>query len=225
VADKNNLTAAVPAIRRPRLTSAPGAKFALPRPDTDGGPALATIIAKRRSCRDFAPGSVSLPQLASLLWSAQGITGLGGLRTAPSAGAIYPLRTYVLAADVDGLPPGFYRHDPDLHQLELLQRGDKRRQLAEVALGQECVEGCALAVLLAADYRRIVRELGDSGRRLACMEAGHAGQNFLLTATVLGLGAIGLGRFDSDLLTQLLKLPSDEDPLYLLLAGLIQPPR
>ncbi len=180
---------------------------------------LQQCLKSRRSSRNFSPDAVSLDQCSALLWAAQGVTGPGGLRTAPSAGATYPLRLYLAAANVEGLTSGAYSYDPDLHQLRLSSRGDKRRKLYAATMGQECVRECALCLLIATDCRRITREFGERGETLACLEAGHAGENFLLQARALGLGAIGLGNFDATVLRAALPVPESERPLYLLLAG------
>lgn len=196
-----------------------GGRIDLPARDAAGRMTLEACLAKRRSVREYSGEALRLEEAGQLLWAAQGVTGLGGLRASPSAGAIYPLETYVLAGNVEGVPAGLYRYDADLHALQALWRGDKRKKLAAAALGQECVEQAAMVVVLATDYRRIVRELGERGRYLAHVEAGHVGQNFLLEAAARGLGAIGLGRFEPDIVASLLKLGEDEEPLYLLLAG------
>jgi SagB-type dehydrogenase family enzyme len=196
-----------------------GGRIALPPAASKGGMALEACLAARRSVREYAEAPLSLEDLSQLLWAMQGVTGLGGLRTCPSAGAIYPLRTYVLAAQVTGAPAGLFVYDPDGHALDALWRGDRRKPLSAAAFGQECVGEAPVAVVLASDYRRIVRELGERGRYLTHVEAGHAGQSFLLQAAARGLGAIGLGRFDPDIVASLLGLPDDEEPLYLLLAG------
>lgn len=162
---------------------------------------------------------MTLAECSQLLWALQGVTGLGGLRTAPSAGATYPLRVYLISAHVEQLAAGIYSYNPDLHEARLLSKGDKRRKLYAATLGQECTRECALAVLLTADYWRIGRDFGERGTQLAHMEAGHAGQNFLLQATALQLGVIGLGNFDGSILREALPLPAAEDPIYLLLAG------
>jgi len=175
---------------------------------------------QRRSVREYASRDVSLEAVAQLLWAAQGVTGVGGLRTAPSAGALFPLRAYLAAIHVAGLASGTYRYDPDTHELEPLSKGDKSRLLRVGALGQECAGQCAVAVLLTAYHRRLVAEFGAAAaHRLAAMEAGHAGQNFLLQAGAAGLGAIGLGRIDADVLRSAFSVPPVEEPLYLLLAG------
>jgi SagB-type dehydrogenase family enzyme len=180
---------------------------------------IGECLAKRRSVREYSDVPLSLEQAASLLWAAQGITGIGGLRTAPSAGAMFPLRTYAAVGNVCGIPAGLYSFDADSLELAAIAKGDKRKRIMQAAMGQECAQNCVMVVLLAADCRRMEREFGDRALRLATMEAGHAGQNYCLMATALGLGAIGLGRFDDDLVRHVFQLRAVETPLYLLLAG------
>jgi SagB-type dehydrogenase family enzyme len=188
---------------------------AAPAPDVT----LAACLERRRSTRDYSGEPLSLGQVSQLLWAAQGVTAPGGLRTAPSAGAIYPIRCYFFAARVDGLPAGFYSFDPESRALALLSRGDRQKRLAKACADQVCVEDCACALLLTAWYPRMRREFGDAAARLCAIEAGHIGQNWHLQATALGLGSISIGKIDAAALKLLLPIPQDEDPLYLLLGG------
>jgi SagB-type dehydrogenase family enzyme len=200
-------------------------RIALPTPTAVSTASLASCLSRRRSVRDYGAAALDLESLSQLLWAAQGVTAPGGLRTAPSAGAIYPLRAYVIAGNVDRLAAGVYQYDPDAHELMPLEPGDKRKRLAKAAGGQDCVESCAAAVLLTAWYRRIQREFGEeTGTRLAAIEAGHIGQNFCLQATALGLGAIGLGKLDEAAMKLLLPIPQDEEPIYMMLSGRMQSP-
>jgi len=176
-------------------------------------------MSKRRSIREYADLPLTQAQVSELLWAALGITAPGGLRTAPSAGAIFPVRGYLFVGNVEGLTPGFYRYDADAHELLLMQEGDKRPSLEKAAADQGCVAECGCALFLTAWMNRAKREFGDAAPRLAAIEAGHIGQNWLLEATNLGLGAIGLGKYDVTAFRMLLPLPSDEELLYVLLAG------
>jgi len=182
---------------------------------------LEHCLRRRRSVREYTGQPLSLDQVGQLLWAAMGITNPAGLRTAPSAGAVFPIRAYLVAANVDGLPVGFYSYDADRHEVSLLGKGDKRRRLEKAATDQQCVGQSAMILVLTGYYRRLLREFGEAGYRLAAMEAGHIGQNFCLQATALGLGAIGLGRFDPVAVKMLLPVPQDEEPLYLQLAGCV----
>ncbi|MBL0156756.1 MAG: SagB/ThcOx family dehydrogenase [Bryobacterales bacterium] len=209
------------ALRGLRAKSAPSVRTALPAPSLEGTVPLETCLRQRRSVRDYTEQPLSLQQASQLLWAAMGATNPAGLRTAPSAGAVFPVRAYVMAANVEGLTAGFYSYDVDRHDLSLLARGDKRRRLEKAAADQQCVGQSALLVVLTGYYRRLLREFGEGSQRLAAMEAGHIGQNFSLQATALGLGSIGLGKFDPTSLKMLLPIPQDEEPLYLLLAGCV----
>jgi SagB-type dehydrogenase family enzyme len=198
----------------------PVARIVLPKLQHRGGPPLEEAFYRRRSMRDFSGAPATLEELSRLLWSAQGVTGLGGLRTAPSAGALFPLKLYCAVFAVEGLAPGIYRYDPDSHELEPRSAGQRLRRVQTAAMAQLSVEGSAVACLIAGWYGLSRREFGEeAGRRLALIEAGHAGQNWLLEAPTIGLGGIGLSKFDPDLIASVFEIRPDEQPLYLLLAG------
>lgn len=141
------------------------------------------------------------------------------MRTAPSAGAVYPLKAYLIASQVEGLTPGVYRHEPDTNELAFIEKGDRRKILYQAAMGQECVKMSPAAVLLVSWDKRMKGEFGDHAEKLILIECGHAAQNFLLEAVVLGLGGIGLAKFDVDAMRAAVAFRTDEEPRYLLLAG------
>ena len=89
----------------------------LPGPQLNGPLTLEGALLARRSVRDFSAQALRLDEVAQLLWAAQGITAAhpSSLRTAPSAGALYPLEVILLAGDVDDLTPGVYRYRPHEH--------------------------------------------------------------------------------------------------------------
>jgi SagB-type dehydrogenase family enzyme len=150
-----------------------------------------------------------------LLWAAQGITNPQGLRTAPSAGALYPLELYVIAGNVEGLTPGVYHYQPGRHRLQQTMPGDQRRLLARAAHGQAWVRTAAAVVVITAVYDRTTRKYGDRGVRYVHMEVGHAAQNLFLQAEALGLAAVVVGAFEDDAVAKVLDLPTDVQPLML----------
>jgi SagB-type dehydrogenase family enzyme len=193
---------------------------ALPTPIPDGGMSLARALAERRSVREFTRGALMLPQVAQLLWAGQGVTHGNGARTAPSAGALYPLELYLVAGDVRDLAPGMYHYLPGRHQLEPLAAGDLRRDLCDAAFEQECVAEAAVVFVFTTVERRTTRKYGPRGMRYVHIEVGHAAQNLALQATALGFGSVTVGAFDDDAVTSLLHLPRGETPLYLIPVGL-----
>lgn len=202
--------------------SSPGlSDVRLPAPRAhDGGP-LNEAIANRRSHRSFRRGALTLSQVSQLLWAAQGITDQAGRRTAPSAGALYPLEIYLVAGRAEGLEPGVYRYLPRGHRLRPVIRGDRRSELGLAALGQPWVARSAAVLLVAADFSRTTQKYGQRGRRYVCIETGHAAQNVLLEATSLGLGAVTVGAFDDAAVGRIAGLPPNEQPLYLIAIGRI----
>jgi SagB-type dehydrogenase family enzyme len=186
----------------------------LPPPETRGAVPLEEALARRRSVREFGRAALTPAQLGQLCWAAQGVTGRGGLRTAPSAGALYPLELYVVTAD------GVLHYHPASHQVSLHRPGDLRKALQAAALGQDAVGDAPAVFVLAAVYQRTAARYGEGrARRYAQLEAGHAAQNLLLQAVALGLGAVPVGAFDDGRVQHELGLPADQEPLYLVPTG------
>jgi SagB-type dehydrogenase family enzyme len=185
------------------------------QPDAQLGEALQ----RRRSVRAFGKRQLSLQQVAQLLWAAQGYNDPSGLRTAPSAGALYPLELLLVTGDVTALSAGVYRYRPQQHTLDRLAGDDRRVPLAQAALGQSWIADSAAVLVITAIYERTTRKYGERGRRYVHIEVGHAAQNALLQAAALGLGAAVVGAFDDAAVARLLELPTSEVPLYLLPVG------
>ncbi|HEU5171872.1 MAG TPA: SagB/ThcOx family dehydrogenase [Gemmatimonadales bacterium] len=175
---------------------------------------LTHALRTRRSVREFRADRLSAAELSQLAWSAQGITHEAGYRTAPSAGALYPLELYLATAD------GLFRYRPSGDRILPFSAGDLREAMKNAAHGQEAVGEAAAVFVIAAVYSRTAAKYGpDRGARYVHLEAGHAAQNLLLQATALGLGAVPVGAFDDAALHRALGLPRDEMPLYLIPVG------
>jgi SagB-type dehydrogenase family enzyme len=188
--------------------------IALPEPRLKGTLTLEETLSKRRSVREFTVEPLSLEEIGQLLWAAQGITHPAGYRTAPSAGALYPLEMYVTT------PEGVYHYDPQGHRLNPHLPGDLRPGLHGAALQQELVLNAPAVFVIAAVYERIAQKYGDErSPRYVQLEAGHAAQNLLLQATALDLGAVPIGAFSDDEVKTALSLPADQQPLYLIPVG------
>jgi len=191
----------------------------LPSPRTTGPMSLEEALRRRSSVRDFLATSISLEDVSQLLWAAQGITRDDQLRTAPSAGALYPLELYLVAGDVLNVPAGIYRYLPHRHRLAVIRRGDFRAELAAVALHQDWLKDSAAILVFAEVEERMTAKYGSRGLNYIHMEVGHAAQNALLQAVALGLGGTPVGAFEEEWLTQVLELPEEEKALYLLPIG------
>ncbi len=193
----------------------------LPAPVHKGKVTVEESLKQRRTVRHFASRPLELSQISQLLWSGQGVSDPRGLRTAPSAGATYPLEVYLVVGErgVNGLAAGVYRYYPVEHVLELTLPGDRRAPVSRVSLHQSWMADAPLMVVIAADYRRCTGRYGERGIRYTHMEVGHAGQNLFLQAEALGLGAGIVGAFDDRGLSQTLKLPLEHEPLVVMPVG------
>jgi len=204
---------------RPAVAAAPGPEITLPPPRTESGTSLEAAILKRRSVRTYREEPLTLAEIAQLLWAAQGVTGAGGLRTAPSAGALYPLEILVVTGNVTELVPGVYRYRPVGHTLTRIREGDVRKDLAGAALGQAVVRDAPVVIVIAGIPERTTGKYGERGVRYVHMEAGHSAQNVCLQATSLGLGTVTVGAFDDREVHEVLGLDPGEEPLYLIPVG------
>lgn len=196
-----------------------GDNVALPEPSVAGSTSLEQLLAQRRSIRDYQTSAVELAEIGQLLWAAQGITHSQGLRTAPSAGALYPLELYVVTGRVEGLAQGVYHYDPGHHQLKKTREGDLRDALTRAALSQGWVKSAPAVIVFTADYARTARKYGKRAKRYVHIEAGHAAQNLFLQAESLGLATVVVGAFDDDEVARVLRLPADIQPLLLMPVG------
>ena len=191
----------------------------LPGPLQDSKTSVETAILKRRSVRSFKNSSLTLAEVSQLLWAAQGVTSPGGLRTVPSAGALYPLEVYIVAGNVNDLPDGVYRYRPVKHELVRVIKGDKRDELCSAALGQSSARNAAAVIVFAGVYERTTVKYGDRGIQYVHMETGHAAQNVYLQAVSLNLGTVVIGAFYDDKVRRTLKMSDREQPLYIMPVG------
>ena len=196
-----------------------GEKIKLPEPCNTSNTSVETALSQRRSIRAYSRDNLTIEEVSQLLWSAQGITSAGGGRTAPSAGALYPLELYLVVGDVEGVDKGVYWYRPEEHELEKVTEGDIRAELADAALGQECVRDAAIDIVFTAVYERTTRKYGERGVRYAHMEAGHAAQNVYLQAVSLDLGTVVIGAFNDSKVKKVVNLGERENPLDIMPVG------
>jgi SagB-type dehydrogenase family enzyme len=186
----------------------------LPKPVREGRLSLEETLAARRSVREFADQPLREGEWSQLLWAAQGITHPDSLRTTPSAGALYPLELYMATE------AGLFHYDPRPHRLRRQSGGDLRRALSDAAHAQGQVLEAPAVFVMAGVFDRIASRYGAArAPRYVWMEAGHAAQNLLLEAVALGLGAVPVGAFDDARVGEILGLPPDQRPLYLIPVG------
>ncbi|GAB4540803.1 MAG: hypothetical protein Kow0063_31000 [Anaerolineae bacterium] len=208
---------------RPALykTYSEAERIDLPDPHGYRGLSLEEAIQTRRSIRDYVATPLSLEELSRLLHAAQGITDLHrGFRAAPSAGALYPIETYVVVHNVAGLEPGLYHYAVAGHALERLRAENLRAAITVAGIGQEMLGQAGVCFVLSAIFQRLRWKYRERTYRYALLEAGHIGQNLYLAATSMGLGACAVGAFLDDELNRLLGIDGQEEAaLYIISVG------
>ncbi len=191
----------------------------LPKASFTGEASLEQLLAKRRSIREYPDTALLLAEIGQLLWAAQGLTNSQGFRTAPSAGALYPLELYVVVGRIEGLAKGVYHYEASRHRLVRTAGEGRLDALAQAALSQAWVKEAAAVIVFAADYDRTTRKYGKRGIRYVHMEVGHAAQNLFLQSGSLALATVVVGAFDDDKVARVLQLPADLQPLLLMPIG------
>lgn len=204
----------------------------LPAPRFDSSCSVEKALLARRSVRAFKDEPLTLSTLSQLVWAAQGITlkmdappnwawgpWQGGKRTAPSAGALYPLEVYIVVGSVEGLKPGVYKYKPQTHQLLNVSVGDKRNELATAALGQKWIESAPCVFVVGAVYSRTEVKYRERAARYVHIEAGHAVENVCLQAIALDLGTTMVGAFKDDEVKKVLGMTEEEQPLAIVPVG------
>jgi len=198
------------------------ASITLLKPSFDGKVSVEKAIKERRTIRDFRERTLSLAHLSQLLWVAQGITDpKEGKRAAPSGGALYPLDIYIFVGEngVERVESGVYHYQPEKHSLLMVTKGDRRKEIASVALYQMWMAKAPVIFLITAEYRRITGKYGERGIRYALIEVGHVGQNLFLQAEALGLGAGIVGAFNDLEVSKVAGLPPKHEPLLIMPVG------
>lgn len=192
----------------------------LPTVNRKGQLSVEEALGRRRSIREFSTRSITLHQVAQILWSVYGVSSEGGLRTTPSAGAIYPMEVYIQALRVEALEVGLYRYHSsqvDEGLLFIVRRGDLSGDIVRAAWDQEWMKMASAIVILAGNMEKMATRYGRRAERYVYMEAGHAAQNLHLQAVALGMRSVPVAAFDDRSLQTLLN--THAQPLYILPFG------
>ena len=193
----------------------------LPEPDQEGSVSVEYALQNRRSVRHYKNKPLTLSEISQLLWAAQGITTGRGLRTAPSAGALFPLEVYVVAGNITHLKPGIYKFNNRDRTIFRNVEEDKRSELSQAALNQRSIVRAPAVLLICAVYERVTRTYGQRGIPYTLMEIGHAAQNVCLQAVAMGMGTVVIGAFRDEEIKMITNLAKDEQPVYIIPVGKI----
>ncbi len=195
----------------------------LDKPQTEGGEAVWTVMNQRRSVRSFHGEPVTKQELSQLLWASQGITRVMQnveFRTVPSAGALYPIETYLVVNSIAGIDAGVYHYAVATHTLEQLRHGDFSTQIAQAALDQKMATRADVVFVWTAIFKRSKWKYKQRAYRYVYLDAGHIAQNLALGATALGLGSCQIAALYDDEANALLGVDGEEESvIYMTVIG------
>lgn len=198
-------------------------RIELDEPSPKGGKNLWEVIRKRRSIRSFEGQPLGKDHLSQLLWATQGITRREmnfEFRACPSAGALYPVETYIAAHNVEDIEPGIYHYNVKNHDLEQLKKGDFRLQTAQAALDQDMAYTASAVFVWTAVFQRSKWKYEQRAYRYVYLDAGHIAQSMALAAVCLNLGSCQIAALYDDEINSLLKIDGKEESvLYMSVVG------
>jgi len=193
----------------------PLARLDLPVPVQTGGKGLWASLLERTSIREYGQGELTMAEVSQLLWASQGITRERGewqFRTAPSAGGLYPIETYLTANRVEGLAGGLYHYEVRTHRLAFLREDPLiGMALTRAAMGQTMCQRAAIALIWTAVVARSARKYGERAYRYIYMDAGHVAENVYLAAAAMDLACCVIGAFFDDEVNAVLELDGHEE--------------
>ena len=205
----------------------------LPQPNYEGNVSVEEALLKRRSIRSYGNQPLSIEEISQLAWAAQGITKKvdnlpswwkvgdwqGGYRTAPSAGALYPIELYLVIGKLNGLSAGIYKYLPKNHELIKINDDDKRADIFDSSSNQKWIKRAPVIIVIAAVYERTEVKYGKRAERYVNIEAGNVSQNIFLQAETLNLGTVFVGAFRDDILKNKVGMKENEYPLGIMPVG------
>jgi len=195
----------------------------LPEPSRLSDISLYETLKNRRSVRLYPNKTVTKEILGYLLWASTGISyeqGGYAFRTAPSAGALYPIETYLVVNYVKELDPGVYHYNIKKHNLELLKEGEFDKKIAESALGQQMCMSAPVVFIWSAIFERMKWKYDQRAYRYVYLDAGHIAENLALAATSLKLGTCQIGALFDDDINQIIEVDGKEESvIYMSVVG------
>jgi SagB-type dehydrogenase family enzyme len=195
----------------------------LPSEVTEVSATFLDTLQRRRSTRAFSSQPLIKLDLGYLLWASTGIQRIEHgyeFRNAPSAGALYPIETYIGVNNVQDVDRGIYHYNINDHSLEEIKTGNFGNAIAHAALDQTICAIAPVVFIWTAMFNRSKWKYAQRAYRYVYLDAGHIAQNLALAATSITCGSCQVGAFFDDEINSILDLDGeDESVIYLTVAG------
>ncbi|MBE9007676.1 SagB/ThcOx family dehydrogenase [Fortiea sp. LEGE XX443] len=164
-------------------------------------------------------------RLSRLLFRSYGLTArmpsMGSavyLRSAPSAGGLYPAEVYVVSRGTPLLPPGLYNYQCRTHSLMLYWENDVWRALQDACFWHPALEGTQLAIVVTAVFYRSAWRYEDRAYRRIFLDSGHLLGNIELAGAITDYRPHLIGGFVDEAVNDLLYIDSQQEGAIAVLA-------
>jgi SagB-type dehydrogenase family enzyme len=184
---------------------------------------LDSVFHERKSVRKYKDEPITIEDLSYLLWSSTGLERKEKeyeFRTTPSAGATYPIETYIVVNNVKDLEPGVYHYNIKNHELEQLKLGDFKKDITRAAMNQSKCAYAGVVFIWTAVINRTKYRYGQRAYRYIFMDAGHIAENLALSCVGLGLGSCQIAALYDDMVNKIIELDGEtESTIYMTSLG------
>jgi len=182
---------------------------------------LEDFMVRRKTRRRFSKRSIKLKEISHLLQFSCGLSDKHNeRRTYPSAGARYPIETYVCMKNIPGVSPGAYHYNVKENSLEFILEDKNLTNLRKCFIKKILPRNTMVIIILAAMFNRNYTKYRERSYRYSLIECGHIGQNISLLSEKMRLGCCAIGGFIDNELNRLLDLEETcEVIIYLVAIG------
>jgi SagB-type dehydrogenase family enzyme len=133
------------------------------------------------------------------------------LRSAPSAGGLYPAEVYLISRGTEFLPAGLYSYQGQSHSLLLFWESDVWTNLQSACFWNPVLENTDIAVVTSAIFYRSAWRYEDRAYRRIFLDTGHLLGNIELSASINDYRAHLIGGFNDSQMNELLYLDSEKE--------------
>ncbi|MFM7904244.1 MAG: SagB/ThcOx family dehydrogenase [Microcystis sp.] len=133
------------------------------------------------------------------------------LRSAPSAGGLYPAEVYLICRGTEFLPAGLYSYQGQSHSLLLFWESDVWTNLQSACFWNPVLENTDIALVTSAIFYRSAWRYEDRAYRRIFLDTGHLLGNIELSASINDYRAHLIGGFNDSQMNELLYLDSEKE--------------
>jgi len=163
--------------------------------------------------REFTSKPLSTNQIGQLAWAAGKVFGSDSVSKEAEFYKSGGINLYFVISD------GVFEYDPKLHILKELTDVDVRSKISKASSDEDIIAGCPCTIIIAAEIKKLARQLGLKAERFAAIQTGRVVQNIQTQAAAIGLGSTAINDFDITSVRMLGRLPSSVEPISIICVG------